>query len=126
MNVLSSLRRALSTELATSQIPELVSALPHPYSTLTNLVCSYSKILDSWRFCRCAPFPVSCSFSIMIPRSSALVLTDEFTHIVVLVAYNCIQINVYFLPSGFTTACPEKTGIAGEVAPPAMIPLQLY
>ena len=30
MNVLSSLHRALSTELATSQIPELVPALPHP------------------------------------------------------------------------------------------------
>lgn len=50
-------------------------------------------------------------------------LTDEFTHIVVIVADDCIQINVYFLPSGFTTASPEKTGISGEAAPPAVAPL---
>lgn len=61
----------------------------------------------------------------MIPRSPAQVLTDEFTHIEVLVADNCIQINAYFLPSGLTTASPEKTGISGEDAPPAMTPLQL-
>ena len=53
-------------------------------------------------------------------------LTDEFTHIVVLVADDCIQINVYFLSLGLTTASPEKTGISGEAAPPAVAPLQLY
>ena len=53
-------------------------------------------------------------------------LTDEFTHIVVLVADDCIQINVYFLSSGLTTAFPEKTGISGKAAPPAVAPLQLY
>ena len=70
--------------------------------------------------------PVSCSFLIVILRSPAQVLTDEFTHIVVLVADDCIQINVYFLSSGLTTASPEKTGISGEAAPPAVAPLQLY
>ena len=58
MNVLSSLFRALSTELATSQIPELVLALlpaPTPTPPSPSWVCSYSKILDSQRFCLYAP-----------------------------------------------------------------------